>query len=183
MHEGDLPLYGELARWGRMFGVPVEPPGTVARTLAHGDRVACGSGSLEVLHTPGHTPGSICSPARGRKRGPLLGGHALPALCRPDGLSGRLVGRPRRVDRDPHPDASRQHPRASRARGGNDDRRGVAAESVRRGPVAAPGLNGVRVRAATPPRTPRFSFTRTARPRSDPAARLERRVEAEDRRR
>jgi len=28
--------------------------------LKHGDRIAIGASSLEVIHTPGHTPGSIC---------------------------------------------------------------------------------------------------------------------------
>jgi glyoxylase-like metal-dependent hydrolase (beta-lactamase superfamily II) len=83
MHEGDLPLYADLARWGRMFGVPVEAPGRVARTLAHGDRVACGGGSLEVLHTPGHTPGSICFRLEGE----------TPVLFSGDTLFRRSVGR------------------------------------------------------------------------------------------
>jgi glyoxylase-like metal-dependent hydrolase (beta-lactamase superfamily II) len=59
-----------------MFGVPVEAPGTVDRTLADGDRVACGGGSLEVLHTPGHTPGSICFRLEGEK-GVLFSGDTL----------------------------------------------------------------------------------------------------------
>src|SRR6185503_8108325 len=28
--------------------------------LVHGDRVSAGGLSVEVLHTPGHTPGSLC---------------------------------------------------------------------------------------------------------------------------
>src|SRR5512138_3165679 len=60
MHAEDVPLYGGLAQWSRMFGIPADEPGRVARALAHGDRVECGGGSLDVLHTPGHTPGSIC---------------------------------------------------------------------------------------------------------------------------
>ena len=28
--------------------------------LEEGDRIAVGGASLDVLHTPGHTPGSIC---------------------------------------------------------------------------------------------------------------------------
>ena len=83
MHEGDLPLYGDLARWGRMFGVPVEAPGPVSRTLAHGDRVACGGGALEVVHTPGHTPGSICFRLEGDE----------PVLFSGDTLFRRSVGR------------------------------------------------------------------------------------------
>lgn len=76
MHGDDLALYADLARWGRMFGVPVETPGKVARTLAHGDRVGCGSGALEVLHTPGHTPGSLCFRLEG-ERGVLFSGDTL----------------------------------------------------------------------------------------------------------
>ena len=83
MHEGDLPLYADLASWGRMFGIGVEAPGRVARTVAHGERVACGSGALEVLHTPGHTPGSVCF---------RLGGES-PVLFSGDTLFRRSVGR------------------------------------------------------------------------------------------
>ena len=61
MHAGDLPLYGDLARWGDMFGLTTEAPGPVARTLGHGERVTCGGGALEVLHTPGHTLGASAS--------------------------------------------------------------------------------------------------------------------------
>ncbi|HXH20684.1 MAG TPA: MBL fold metallo-hydrolase [Dehalococcoidia bacterium] len=32
----------------------------VSGTLAHGQEVAVGGGTVRVLHTPGHTPGSIC---------------------------------------------------------------------------------------------------------------------------
>ncbi len=83
MHAEDLPLYGDLARWGAMFGVPTEAPGPVARTLGHGERVACGGGGLEVLHTPGHTPGSICL---------RLDGDS-PVLFSGDTLFRRSVGR------------------------------------------------------------------------------------------
>ena len=83
MHEGDLSLDADLARWGRIFGVSVEKPGPVDRTLADGDRVACGGGSLEVLHTPGHTPGSICFRLEGE----------TPLLFSGDTLFRRSVGR------------------------------------------------------------------------------------------
>lgn len=35
-------------------------PAPVTRTLEDGDLIAFGAGQLQVLHTPGHTPGSIC---------------------------------------------------------------------------------------------------------------------------
>lgn len=43
-------------------------PAPVTRTLEDGDLVPFGAGQLRVLHTPGHTPGSICL---------LLVGHPL----------------------------------------------------------------------------------------------------------
>ena len=36
-----------------------------ALPLADGERIACGGHALEVLHTPGHTPGSVCFLAGG----------------------------------------------------------------------------------------------------------------------
>lgn len=60
MHEGDRPLYQNLGEQGKAFGLTLEAPGLIDRLLVHGDRVACGKGQLEVLHTPGHTPGSLC---------------------------------------------------------------------------------------------------------------------------
>jgi glyoxylase-like metal-dependent hydrolase (beta-lactamase superfamily II) len=32
----------------------------VDRFVEHGERIAIGKADLEVIHTPGHTPGSIC---------------------------------------------------------------------------------------------------------------------------
>jgi glyoxylase-like metal-dependent hydrolase (beta-lactamase superfamily II) len=60
LHGGDVPLYSALREQGRMFGIPVPEPGAVDRLIADGERIACGSGALEVMHTPGHSPGSVC---------------------------------------------------------------------------------------------------------------------------
>ena len=83
MHEKDLPLYAALREQGKMFGIPVPSPSKVGRTVGHGDRITCGSGSLEVLHTPGHSPGSICFR--------LEGDH--PVLFSGDTLFRRGIGR------------------------------------------------------------------------------------------
>lgn len=45
-----------LASW---IGIPFEPC-EPDRVLADGDTLALGPHSLEVLHTPGHTPGGVC---------------------------------------------------------------------------------------------------------------------------
>jgi hydroxyacylglutathione hydrolase len=59
MHAGDLPLYQNLAAQAEWLGVP--PPGIVAvdQFLKDGDALRWGSLALEVLHTPGHSPGSL----------------------------------------------------------------------------------------------------------------------------
>jgi glyoxylase-like metal-dependent hydrolase (beta-lactamase superfamily II) len=59
MHQDDLPLYENLEAQAAWLGV--ETPGKVQpdRFLKDGDRLEVGSLSLETLHTPGHSPGSI----------------------------------------------------------------------------------------------------------------------------
>ncbi|WP_126443711.1 MBL fold metallo-hydrolase [Sulfuricystis multivorans] len=44
----------------RMFGFPPTPPLVPDRWLGDGDVVKVGDLALEVLHTPGHTPGHVC---------------------------------------------------------------------------------------------------------------------------
>ena len=59
MHEGDLPLYQNLAVQAEWLGMA--PPGVVAvdQFLKEGDALRFGPHKLEVLHTPGHSPGSL----------------------------------------------------------------------------------------------------------------------------
>jgi hydroxyacylglutathione hydrolase len=59
MHQADLPLYQNLAAQAELLGVA--PPGVVAvdQFLKEGDSLHFGALSLEVLHTPGHSPGSL----------------------------------------------------------------------------------------------------------------------------
>ena len=83
LHEADLPLYERLEEQGRIFGFRPEAPDAVDSFLSDGDRVACGGGFLEVLHTPGHTRGSVCF---------RLGGEA-PLLFSGDTLFRRSIGR------------------------------------------------------------------------------------------
>ena len=62
LHEADLPLYDNLriqAEW--LGGLIAEPRrAELDGHVGHGDRVSAGAVSADVLHTPGHTPGSIC---------------------------------------------------------------------------------------------------------------------------
>ena len=60
LHPGDLELYRNLPMQGRLFGLEVEAPPEPTVELVHGQRIPVGSLELEVRHTPGHSPGSVC---------------------------------------------------------------------------------------------------------------------------
>ncbi len=60
LHEADRFLYDGFAMQAAMFGWKVRPTVAVERWIAHGDTIALGKRTLEVIHTPGHTPGSVC---------------------------------------------------------------------------------------------------------------------------
>jgi glyoxylase-like metal-dependent hydrolase (beta-lactamase superfamily II) len=58
---GDDYWIGQLAEQARMFGLPGHcRPFVPDRWLEGGDTVTFGKVVLEVLHTPGHTPGHVC---------------------------------------------------------------------------------------------------------------------------
>jgi glyoxylase-like metal-dependent hydrolase (beta-lactamase superfamily II) len=58
--EADLLRKGDdVITCANMFGKKLEPI-NVTRELREGDRIELGELTLEVLHTPGHTAGSIC---------------------------------------------------------------------------------------------------------------------------
>lgn len=59
MHRGDLPLLRHAEDQARLFGVAVEPPPEPGVFLEEGDTVTFGGATWEVLHTPGHSPGSV----------------------------------------------------------------------------------------------------------------------------
>ncbi|HEY6487110.1 MAG TPA: MBL fold metallo-hydrolase [Candidatus Cybelea sp.] len=60
LHPADLPLYQSLAMQARWLGLP-HAPRVVALDgeLLDGDTFELGEGRIAVLHTPGHTPGSV----------------------------------------------------------------------------------------------------------------------------
>ncbi len=72
LHESDLPLYDNLkiqAEWmGGMIPEPVRAE--VDDHIHQGDVVRAGGLAVDVLHTPGHTPGSLCFHVAGEA--PLL---------------------------------------------------------------------------------------------------------------
>jgi len=59
MHGDDLELYRHLDKQAEWLGVPPPPIGRVDQLLREGDTVRWGGYAASVLHTPGHTPGSV----------------------------------------------------------------------------------------------------------------------------
>lgn len=75
LHPADDWLLAGAVMQGRMFGFPVEPVAPAEHKLAHGDRLSFGKIELQVLHTPGHSPGSVCLYAPADKA--LIAGDTL----------------------------------------------------------------------------------------------------------
>ncbi len=57
-HEADRFLLDRLEETGRGYGIPARPV-TPDRWLDEGDTVTVGELTLDVLHCPGHSPGSV----------------------------------------------------------------------------------------------------------------------------
>lgn len=78
LHEADLPLYHTLELQARWLGLLAAPP--IVRLdggLRDGERLEVGAVSFDVLHTPGHTPGSVCFAIRDAETTTLLTGDTL----------------------------------------------------------------------------------------------------------
>jgi len=60
LHPADLPLLQEAASHASIYGLQVETSPEPTRLLQEGEQVEVGSLSFDVLHVPGHSPGSVC---------------------------------------------------------------------------------------------------------------------------
>ncbi len=60
MHSADVLFFGkaEIKNYFSMLGMEASPDPDI--TVEEGDTITIGEVELEVLHTPGHTPGGIC---------------------------------------------------------------------------------------------------------------------------
>jgi hydroxyacylglutathione hydrolase len=59
LHEEDMVLCENLHVQAALFGLPTPVTPKIDRYLNDGDALWFGRGQVDVLHTPGHTPGSI----------------------------------------------------------------------------------------------------------------------------
>jgi glyoxylase-like metal-dependent hydrolase (beta-lactamase superfamily II) len=59
IHGSDRPMYEDLPGQGRMFGFSTTRPPAPDQILTGGETISVGSLSAAVIHTPGHTPGSV----------------------------------------------------------------------------------------------------------------------------
>ncbi len=77
LHPADLPLYRALAAQAAWLGLPVPRSVPLDGDLRDGDVVRAGEARLTVLHTPGHTPGSVSFALQRTGRTMLLTGDTL----------------------------------------------------------------------------------------------------------
>jgi hydroxyacylglutathione hydrolase len=78
LHPDDLPLYAALPLQARWIGIGAAPPVVnLDGDLRDGDVLRAGALALRVLHTPGHTPGSVCFAIEDERGVRLLSGDTL----------------------------------------------------------------------------------------------------------
>ncbi|HEY5340721.1 MAG TPA: MBL fold metallo-hydrolase [Candidatus Aquilonibacter sp.] len=78
LHPADVPIYRDQPRLVRIFGLPDIPdPIDLDGDLLDGDRLTVGGVHCDVLHTPGHTPGSVCFAIHDNDATTLLTGDTL----------------------------------------------------------------------------------------------------------
>ncbi len=59
IHTDDAPMLDHLQEAAASFGLSSDNSPAPDRLLKDGDNISCGSITLQVLHTPGHSPGGI----------------------------------------------------------------------------------------------------------------------------
>jgi hydroxyacylglutathione hydrolase len=83
IHEADVPLYEGLAEQAAWLGVPAPDTTVLDRYLKENQRLEIGGSGLEVVHTPGHSPGSVS----------FMIDHATPIVLSGDTLFAGSIGR------------------------------------------------------------------------------------------
>lgn len=60
LHKDDNMIYENLPRQGQMFGMSFDKPTPVQKFLEDEEILSFGNYRIQVLHTPGHSPGGVC---------------------------------------------------------------------------------------------------------------------------
>lgn len=60
LHAHDQQLYDNLPMQGRFFGMEFQNAPAIEKFLSDEEEIVFGQHRLKILHTPGHSPGSIC---------------------------------------------------------------------------------------------------------------------------
>ncbi|UFS71260.1 MBL fold metallo-hydrolase [Geomonas sp. RF6] len=60
IHEGDFPMLTRASQWATQYGLSVQDSPHPTSYLTDGMKIEIGGLTVEVIHTPGHTPGG-CS--------------------------------------------------------------------------------------------------------------------------
>lgn len=75
MHKKDAVVLNSFAAVCQMYGFPAGPQPEPARFLEEGEKVTFGNSTLDILFTPGHSPGSVCFYSKEQKF--VIGGDVL----------------------------------------------------------------------------------------------------------
>ncbi len=60
MHKDDLPLVNMAPEHAAMFGITFPQPPEPDKFIDENDKIEFADTSLKIIHTPGHSPGSVC---------------------------------------------------------------------------------------------------------------------------
>ncbi len=65
LHKADLPVYDSSEEHAAMWGFDIDPLPAPTMFVDDGDAISIGGLRFEILHTPGHSPGSISAYGEG----------------------------------------------------------------------------------------------------------------------
>jgi glyoxylase-like metal-dependent hydrolase (beta-lactamase superfamily II) len=77
LHREEMEIYKSLPAHGAMFGIEAVEPPDPDLWLEHGQRLEIGSLTLEVRHTPGHSPGGVSFVVHGAPEPRVIVGDLL----------------------------------------------------------------------------------------------------------
>jgi len=89
LHKNDQFLFDNLQTQAYRFGLEIDEPSRVDKFIAEDDEIVFGKDKMRVIHTPGHSPGSVCFHIDG-EQSILLSGDTL--FCRSIGRTDLFGG-------------------------------------------------------------------------------------------